>query len=103
MRMRLQHLDISFYFCNIHIRESNVFQYFPMHSVFSFTLGRIVGMFCSSILPSNHPHLLVWLSGCDMSVEKTSIPITADLASCKECPTRSDGTHTSPAAMVWSE
>jgi hypothetical protein len=28
------------------------------------------------------------------SVEKTSIPITAFLASCKECPTRSDGTHT---------
>lgn len=66
MHIRLQHLDISLYFCNIHIQESNVFQYFPMHNIFSFTLGCIFGMFCSSILPNHHPHLLVWPSGYDI-------------------------------------
>jgi len=93
LRMRLQHLDIFFIFA-IHIQEPNIFQYFSMHDIFSSTLWCVDEISCSPILRvTTHTR---WCGSVAVicSVEKTSIPITADLALCKECPTRSDGTHT---------
>jgi hypothetical protein len=68
MRTRLQHLDLFLFLQHTYPRTEYLFNTFKctMHNIFSFTLGCIVGMFCSSILPSHHPHLLLWLSGCDI-------------------------------------
>jgi hypothetical protein len=90
----VSNISISLFIFAIHIQESNIFQYFSMHDIFSSTLGCIGEMSCRPILRvTTHTR---WCGSVAVicSVVKSSIPITADLASCKECPTRSDGTHT---------
>jgi hypothetical protein len=65
-----------------------------MHDIFSSTLGCIDEMSCSPILRATTHTRWCGSVAVICSVGKTSIPITVDLASRKECPTRSDGTHT---------